>query len=93
MDDAVVVARRDAGRRATGNEPVEDRLHLVGGGVAGGAQPVPRDRVALLAQRGLGEPGAVELDHLRAELLRAEPRVLVRLLAAQLVAHVDGGDA
>ena len=38
------------------DEPVEDRLDLVGGGVPGRAQAVARNGVALLAQLRLGQP-------------------------------------
>ena len=79
--------------RAARDEPVEDRLDLVRGGVAGRAQPVAADRAALVAECGLGEPAAVELHDLRAERLGAEARVLLGLGAAQLVVHVQRRDA
>src|SRR5260370_1897901 len=41
MDDAVLAARVDPGRAAAGGEPVEDRLDLVGGGMA---SPPPATR-------------------------------------------------
>ena len=57
-DDAVLAARLDPGRVPARDEPVEDGLDLVGGGVAGRAQPVRRERVAQLAQLGLARPRA-----------------------------------
>src|SRR5262249_9074206 len=73
--------------------PVEDRLDLVGGGVAGRAQTVARERVPLLAELGLGASRAVEVDHVGAEDVAAEARVRLRLLAAQPVVDVQRADA
>ena len=77
--------------RCRGDEPVEDRLDLVGGGVPGRAQAVAGDGVALLAQLRLAEPSPVELDHLGAEHVAAEPRVRRRVVAAQQMVHVQRG--
>ena len=52
------------------------------------AQPFARDRVTLLAKLGLAEAVAVELDHVSAERIRTEARVLVGFGAAKLVIHV-----
>jgi len=54
-DDAVGAPELDAGRCAAGDEPVEDRLDLVGRGVPRRARPVAGERVPLLAQLGLGQ--------------------------------------
>ena len=61
--------------------------------MAGRAEAIASDRVALLAQLGLAQPAAVELDHLGAERLGAEARVLVGLRAAEPVVHVQRRDA
>ena len=59
--------------------------------MAGRAQAVGRDRVARIAQLGLGV--SRPLDHLGAERVAAEARVLVRLGAAEAVGDVERGDA
>ena len=92
MDDTVVAARCHAGRRAARDEPVEDRLDLVRGRVPCRAQPVAADRAPLLAQSRFGKTAAVELHHLRAEQVGAEPGVLVGLRSAELVVHVQRRD-
>ena len=74
------------------DEPEEDRLDLVGGGVPRRAQPVGGDRVAQVAQLGLGPARRGRVHDLRAEGLAAEARVLVGLGAAQAVVHVQRGD-
>src|SRR5579859_4647283 len=89
MDDAVVAPRSDSRRRSARNEPVEDRLDLIGRRMAGRTQPVAADRAPLLAQRSLGEPAAVELHHVGAEQLGAEARVVLGVGAAELVIHVE----
>src|SRR5258708_31690982 len=61
--------------------------------MAGRAAPVARERVALFAQLGLGQAGAVELDDLRAERLGAEARVGRGVVGPQRVVHVQGRDA
>jgi hypothetical protein len=62
-----------------GDEAVDDRLDLVGRGVAGRAQAVGRERVADVAQLLLRRaPAAV--DDLCPELLRAEARVRLGVL-------------
>jgi hypothetical protein len=48
--------------------------------------------VAEVAELGLGGAGSVRLDDLGAEHLRAEAGVFFRLLPAQRVVHVDGGN-
>ena len=64
-DDAVLAVRLDPLRRAAGDEPVEDGLDLVGGGVARRAQAAARrERVAQVAQ----------LDLRRARAARRSPR-------------------
>jgi hypothetical protein len=92
VDDPVVGAGDDAGRRAARDEPVEDRLDLVRGGVTGRPQAVASDGTPLLAQRGLGEPSAGALHDLGAERLDAEASVLGGIGAAQLVIHVQRRD-
>ena len=52
--DAVLAAHLDPLRAAARREPVEDRLDLVGQRVAGRAQRVGAERVANVAQLGLG---------------------------------------
>src|SRR5207253_4170441 len=91
-DDAVLAAHLDPRRTAARDEPVEDRLDLVRGGVPRRAQPVGRDGVAQIAQLLLGR-SASHLHHFRAEGLAAEARVPRRLLAAQAVVDVQRGDA
>src|SRR5713226_1921225 len=54
--DAVLAARLDPFRNTTRDEPVQDRLDLVGGGVPGGAQMVGRERVPDPAPVVLGAP-------------------------------------
>src|SRR5579863_5890195 len=93
VNDAVVPLRSHPGRSPARDEPVQDRLHLVGGGVARRAETVAGDREALVAQLRLGGAPPVELDHLGAEYVHTEARVLVRLRAAQLVVHVHRTDA
>ncbi len=91
--DAVLALDLDRPRRAARDEAVEHRLDLVGGGVARRAETVAGERVAQLAKRLLG--GAAfrpALDHLRAEHLAAEAGVLLRLLAAEAVVHVQRVD-
>ncbi len=61
--------------------------------MARGAEPVGGDGVALLAERGLAQPAAVELDDGRAKGVTAERSVGLRLLAPQPMVHVHGGDA
>ena len=99
-DDAVLAAHLDPARASGGDEPVEDGLDLVRGGVAGRAQaPALGQAIALLPPRsfcrgrGRGEPRAYGGQDLGAHELGAMARVLLRLLAAQAVVHVDGGDA
>ena len=58
--------------------------------MAGGAQAVGGERVAEVAQLGLGRAGG--LDDFRAESLAAEARVLVRLGTAQPVRDVQCRD-
>src|SRR6266568_3968462 len=55
-DDSVLAFRLDPARRSARDQPVEDGLDLVGGGVAGRAQPVGRERVADLAELVLRPP-------------------------------------
>ena len=90
--DAVLAARLDPLRHAARDEPVEDGLDLVGGGVPGGAETVGRERVPDLAPVVLGAPAAA-VDHLRAEPLGAEARILVGGVTPQPVIHVQRGDA
>ncbi len=61
--------------------------------MAGRAQAVAPDRVALLPQLGLAQAAAVELHDLRAECLRAEARVALRGGPAQQVVDVERRDA
>ena len=77
-DDAVRAAPVDLARRAARDDPVEDGLDLVGGGVARGAEPVGRERVADLAPLVLGASAAA-VDDLGAERVAAELGVLVGL--------------
>ena len=92
-DDAVLALRLDPARAAARDEPVEDRLDLVGGRVAGRAQPVGRERVARSRKLGLGRPAARRSTTSAPSTLAAEARVLVGLLAAQAVVHVERRDA
>src|SRR5262249_54867377 len=82
-------ARRHPGRGSPRDEPVQDRLDLVGHGVAGGAQRGARQRVALIAELRLGETAPVSLYDVGTEHLGAKARVLVGGRAAQLVVHVQ----
>ena len=92
-DDPVLAADLDAGRRPARREAEEDRLDLVGGGVAGRAQPPGADRVAQVAKLRLGRAGRRRRgEHLRPEPLDAEAGVLLGLLPAQAVVHVQRGD-
>ena len=93
MYDSIIAPRRHPGCAAARDEPVEDRLDLVGGGVPGRAQAVAGDGVALLPQLRLAKPSSVELDHLGAEHVAAEPRIRRRVVTTQQVVHVQGGDA
>src|SRR5438067_583658 len=92
-DDAVFALRFDPGGAAARDEPVEDRLDLIGGCVARGAQPVGREAVANLAKLLLGgtrarrrsrralHPGilrdAAAVDELGAHQLAAKARVFL----------------
>src|SRR5579859_6348839 len=49
-DDTVLALRLDPAGASARDEPVEDGLDLVGGGVAGGAETVGRERVAEVAE-------------------------------------------
>src|SRR5919108_761273 len=92
--DPILALRLDPSGRSARDEPVEDRLDLVGGGMPGGAQPVGGDRVPKLAKVVLRRPpfrGC--LDDLGPEGLGAEARVLLRLGAAEFVVYVQGADA
>src|SRR5437763_459271 len=80
-------------RRTSGGEPVEDRLHLIGGVVAGGSEPVAGDGPPLVAKGSFREFAAVEFHDLRAERLSAEARILLGVDATQLVVHVERRDA
>ncbi len=91
-DDAVLTAHADAGRRPARGKPVEDRLHLVGGGMPGRAQAVRGEGVAKLPKLGFGLGLPRGMDDLRAQDFAAEARVLLGLLAPQLVVHVQGRD-
>ena len=91
-DDAVRALRLDARGGAARDEPVEDRLHLVGRRVPGRPQTVGRERVADLAQLLLRRASS-PVDDLRPEHLAAEARVLGGLLAPQSVVDVERGDA
>src|SRR5579864_9357665 len=93
VDDAVLAPRGDPGRRTAGDEPVEDRLHLIRSGVAGCPQPIGSDGTPLLAERGFREPVAVELHDLSAEDGCAEARVPVGVGSAELVVDVERRDA
>src|SRR6476620_9609265 len=53
-DDAVLALRLDPARAAARDEPVENGLDLVGGGVTGCAQAIGRERVADAPQLVLG---------------------------------------
>ena len=64
-DDAVLALRLDPGRAAARGQPVEDRLDLIGRGVAGRAQPIRRDAVAEVAQLRLRAAAPVADDNLR----------------------------
>ncbi len=90
-DDAVVAAPVDLAGRAAGDDSVEDGLHLVGGRVPGCPQPVGRERVADLAPVVLRLPAAA-VDDLGAEHVAAERGVLVGLLPAKAMVHVERGD-
>ena len=57
--------------------------------MAGRAEPVAGDGVALLAQLRLAQAATVPLHHLGAERLGAEARVLVGVGAAQSVCDVE----
>ena len=92
-DDAVGTTGVHAGGGSPRDEPEEDRLHLVGRGVAGRAQAGPPHGVALLAQRGLAQPPPVELDHLGVERLDTEARILVGVGPSETVVHVHRRDA
>jgi hypothetical protein len=76
-DDAVLPLRLDPLRVSARDQPVEDRLDLVGGGVAGRPQPLGGLRVADRAQLRLARAARVEADDLRAQLAFAEAGVLV----------------
>src|SRR5581483_1832153 len=91
-DDAILAPRLDRLRRAARDKPIKDGLDLVGGGVAGRAEAVARVRVPDVTELGLrhARPGR---DDLGAERLGAEARVLLGLVAAQSVVHVQRGDA
>src|SRR6266516_2901268 len=91
-DDAVFALRLDPGGAAARDEPVEDRLDLIGGRVAGGAQPVGREAVTNLAQLLL-RPSAAAVDDLGAHQLAAKARVFLGLLPAQTVVDVKRRDA
>ena len=56
-NDPVLPLRLDPAGLAARHQTVDDGLDLVGGRVAGGAQPVGRERVAELAQLGLRRGG------------------------------------
>jgi hypothetical protein len=90
-DDAVLAPGLDPAGLPARHQPVENGLDLVGCRVAGGAQPAGRERVAEVTQLGLGR-GRRSLHDLGAEDVGAEPRVLVRLVAAQTMVHVQRGD-
>src|SRR5215203_5870283 len=90
-DDPVGAAPVDLPGRAARDDAVEDGLDLVGRGVAGRAQPVGGDGVADLAPVVLGL-AASPVDDLRAENVTAEGGVVLGLLAAQAVVHVQRGN-
>ena len=93
-DDAVLAPRLDPARDAARDEPVEDGLDLVRGGVAGRAQAVAGEGVAHLAQGVFGRPrGRRCLDDLGAEHFAAVASVLLGLGPAETVVDVQGGDA
>ena len=89
MHDAVASSRRHPGCAAARDEPVEDRLNLVGGRVPGRAQSVARDGIALLAQLRLAEPLSIELDHFRTQHVPAEACVGRGVVAAEQMVHMQ----
>src|SRR5581483_1182912 len=93
MDDAVRAPRRNPGRGPARREPVHDRLHLVRRRVAGRTPAVARDGVALAPELRLAEAPSFYLDHAATEHRGAEIRIRFRLVAAELVIHVQCRDA
>src|SRR5262249_38928344 len=91
-DDAVLALHLDPLRVPARDKAVEDRLHLGGRGVPGGAEALGGLRVADRAQLRLARAARVELDDLRAELAFAETRIVVGLASAQPVVDVQGRD-
>src|SRR5205823_6420458 len=89
---AVCALRLGPGGATARDEPVEDRLDLIGGCVAGGAEPVGREAVANLAQLVLG-PTSAAVDDLGAHQLATEARVCLGLFPAQAVVDVERRDA
>src|SRR5207302_944420 len=75
--------------RAAGDEPVEDRLDLIGGRMPGRTQALLPYRVPLVPERSLAQPAPVELDHVRSELLAAEGRIVIRVGPPEPVIHVQ----
>src|SRR5581483_11287945 len=89
----VLAAHLDPAGRASGGEPVEDRLDLVGERVPGRAKAVGVEGVADVAELGLARAAGGAPDDLGVEALRAPAGVLVRLGPAQAVVDVQRGDA
>jgi hypothetical protein len=94
-DDAVLARSLDPPCVSRGDEAIEHRLDLVGGGVAGctkaaaGGELVPE-----VSERCLGgRLRCDDVDDLGAENIGAEPRVLLGLRSSQPVVHVNRADA
>jgi hypothetical protein len=94
VDKSVGAPRCDACGRAARDEPVEDRLDLIRGGVTGGSKLVTTSYLPpLVSELGLREASTVALDHLGSQHLGAEARVLCGVGASQPVVHVQRRDA
>ena len=90
--DPVLAAHLDPARGAARDDPVEDRLGLVGGGVARRAEAEALGGgVAGLAQRRLGGV-RLHVDDLSGHERRAVLGVGVGRVAAEAVVDVHGGD-
>ena len=91
-NDAVLALRLDPGRAAACHQPVENRLDLVGSGMAGGSKAIGGEAVADLAQFLLRR-AATAVHDLGAHQLTAEAGVFLGFRSTQAVVDVQRGDA
>ncbi len=88
----VVAAQSDPRRATTRDEAVQDRLDLVGRGVARRAQRVVCERVAELAELRLRQPSTGRLHDDGAERPGAEAGIALGFLSAQTMVDVQRRD-